>query len=152
METLSYNIVIRAPKQKIWDILWAPETYTKWTQYFSEQPTIIKSDWKVGGRTLFVDHNNNGMVATISNLDEPNEVTFNHLGIVENGEDDIESEKIKQWSGAPERYSLILLDDGSVKLHVEIQIDPEYREVMDRGFTNGLQTIKKLAEEKEFPV
>jgi len=45
-----------------------------------------------------------------------------------------------------------LLDDGSVKLHVEIQIDPEYREVMDRGFTNGLQTIKKLAEEKEFPV
>ena len=150
METLSYSIVIKAPKQKIWDILWAPETYRRWTQYFGSD-SDMKSDWKIGGRTYFVDRDDSGMVATISTLDEPNGVCFTHLGTIKNGIEDTESQQVKQWSGAPERYFLISLDRGFVKLQVEIQIDPKYRQIMDHGFSHGLQTVKELAEEKEFP-
>jgi uncharacterized protein YndB with AHSA1/START domain len=43
METLSYETIIDAPKQKVWDILWSPETYSEWTKYFGPG-SVMKSD------------------------------------------------------------------------------------------------------------
>ncbi len=150
METLSYNIIINAPKNKIWDILWSPETYPKWTQFFAPD-CKMETDWKIDGKTYFLDSSGNGMISTISNLDEPNEVTFNHLGMIQNGMEDTESEEVKQWSGAPERYYLISLEDGSVKLHVEVQTEDQWKDHLDVGFKKGLTIIKSLAENKEMP-
>ena len=146
METLHYDIIINSPKNKIWDVLWSPETYPEWTKFFSEDGSVMKTDWKVGGRTYFTDPSGDGMVATITNLDEPNEVTFNHLGMITDGVEDTESEEVKQWSGAPERYFLIGLDDGSVKLQTEVQVSSEYKDTMDKGFTEGLKIVKSLSE------
>ena len=36
METLSYKTTVKAPIQKVWDMLWAPETYEAWTQFFHQ--------------------------------------------------------------------------------------------------------------------
>lgn len=146
METLHYDIIINAPKNKIWDILWSPETYPQWTKFFSEG-SKMESDWTIGGKTYFTGPSGDGMVATISALDEPNEVTFNHLGMITNGIEDTESEEVKQWSGAPERYFLISLDDGTIKLQVEVQTSPDWKDMMDNGFTQGLKTIKTLSEQ-----
>lgn len=145
METLSYEIEINAPKTKIWDILWSPETYSEWTKFFSPD-SQMKSDWKIGGKTYFVDSSGNGMVATISTLDEPNEVTFNHLGMIQNGIEDTESKEVKEWSGAPERYFLIELDNGMTKLQAEVQVSEEWKSMMDKGFSEGLKIVKELAE------
>lgn len=145
METLSYEIEINAPKTKIWDILWSPETYTEWTKYFSPG-SQIKSDWKIDGKTYFTDPSGNGMVSTISTLDEPNEVTFNHLGMIQDGKEDTESKEVKEWSGAPERYFLIQLDNGNTKLQVEVQVSSEWKSIMDKGFTEGLKIVKELSE------
>lgn len=147
METLHYDIIISAPKSKIWEVLWSPETYPKWTRFFSEG-SQMKSDWKIGGKTYFVNPDGNGMVATISSLDEPNEVTFNHLGTITNGIEDTESEEVKQWSGAPERYFLIELSDGTVKLQAEVQTLEDWKEMMDTGFTEGLKVVKELSEKQ----
>jgi len=146
METLSYEIVINAPAQKVWDILWGPETYSEWTQFFGAGSTVMKSDWKVDGKTYFVDGKGNGMVSTIDNLDEPNQVIFKHLGMVQDGVEDTESMEVKQWSGAFEKY--ILIDfDGKTKLHVEVQIEKDWQEFINTGFTKGLEVVKRLAEE-----
>jgi len=145
METLSYEIEINAPKTKIWDILWSPETYSEWTKFFSPD-SQVKSDWKIGGKTYFVDSSGNGMVATIGTLDEPNEVTFNHLGMIQDGIEDTESKEVKEWSGAPERYFLIELDNGMTKLQAEVQVSAEWKSMMDKGFSEGLKIVKELAE------
>jgi len=146
METLSYEIVINAPAQKIWDILWGPETYSEWTQFFAAGSTVMKSDWKVDGKTYFVDTEGNGMVSTIDSIDEPNQIIFKHLGMVQDGVEDTESMEVKQWSGAFEKY--ILIDfDGKTKLHTEVQIEKNWQEFMNTGFTKGLEVVKKLAEE-----
>ncbi|MFY7814862.1 MAG: SRPBCC family protein [Chryseobacterium taeanense] len=145
METLSYEIVINTSKQKVWDILWNENTYTEWTQFFSPG-CVMKSDWKVGGKTYFLNAEGEGMVSTIDRLEEPDQIIFKHLGMIDkNGNEDTESMQIKQWSGCFEKY--ILIDfDGKTKLHVEVQTEKEWQEHINDGFTKGLEIVKHLAE------
>lgn len=147
METLSYEIVINAPLQKVWDVLWTPDTYTEWTQFFGPG-SVMKSDWQVGGKTYFVNAEGEGMVSTIDSIDEPNQVIFKHLGMVDKeGNEDIHSKEVMEWSGAFEKYILIDLE-GKTKLHAEVQVDKEWKDHLDTGFIKGLDVVKNLAENK----
>ncbi|WP_419870564.1 SRPBCC family protein [Chryseobacterium sp. CT-SW4] len=145
METLSYEKEINASSQKIWDVLWGAETYNQWTRFFNPD-SAMKSDWKVGGKTYFVNANGEGMVSTIESLNEPNEVIFKHLGFVKDGVEDTQSKEVVDWQGAHEKYFLIDLG-GKTKLHVEVQVDSEWKDDMNNGFTKGLEVIKNLAEQ-----
>jgi len=133
METLSYEIIIDAPKQKIWDVLWGENTYSEWTKFFSPG-SQMRSDWKVGGKTYFVNQEGAGMVSTIDSLEEPDQIIFKHLGMVDkNGVEDTESMEIKQWSGCFEKY--ILIDyDGKTKLHTEVQIEKKLGRAYEQRF------------------
>ena len=64
METLNFEIMINAPIQKVWDLLWNQDSYTQWTQFFGEG-SHYKSDWKVNGKTYFLAASGDGMVSTI---------------------------------------------------------------------------------------
>lgn len=147
METLSYEIIINAPKQKIWDVLWGNDTYSEWTKFFNPKyASIMKSDWQVGGKTYFTNAEGEGMVSTIDSLEKPDQIIFKHLGMVDKeGNEDTESMEVKQWSGCYEKY--ILIDfDGKTKLHAEVQTEKDWREHMDQGFTKGLEVVKNLSE------
>lgn len=147
METLSYEIIINAPKEKVWDVLWSENTYSEWTKFFNpNSASFMKSDWKLGGKTYFVNAAGAGMVSTIDSLEKPDHIIFKHLGMIdEEGNEDTESMEIKQWSGCFEKYFLI--DFGSqTKLHAEVQTEKDWEEHMNTGFTKGLQIVKELAE------
>ncbi|HCN51680.1 MAG TPA: ATPase [Chryseobacterium sp.] len=145
METLSYETIIDAPLQKVWEILWDPKTYSEWTQYFGAG-SIMKSDWKVGGKTYFLNAQGEGMVSTIDSLDEPNQIIFKHLGMIDkDGKEDIHSKEVMEWSGAFEKYFLIDFG-GKTKLHAEVQVEKEWQDHMNTGFTKGLIVVKSLAE------
>lgn len=147
METLSYEKIIDAPKQKVWDVLWNSETYSEWTKFFSPG-SVMKSDWKVGGKTYFINTEGEGMVSTIDSLEEPNHLIFKHLGMVDkDGNEDTQSKEVMEWSGCYEKY--ILIDfDGKTKLHTEVQVDKDWEEHMNNGFIKGLEVVKDLAEAK----
>ncbi|PIF46345.1 activator of Hsp90 ATPase-like protein [Chryseobacterium sp. 52] len=148
METLSYEIVINAPQQKVWDILWNSETYTEWTQFFGSG-SEMKSDWKVGGKTYFLNPEGEGMVSTIDSIDEPNQIIFKHLGMVDKeGHEDLHSKEIMEWSGCFEKYILINLD-GKTKLHTEVQVEKDWEEHINNGFIKGLEIVKGLAERED---
>ncbi|MBK1897075.1 SRPBCC family protein [Chryseobacterium paridis] len=144
METLSYETIIDAPLQKVWDVLWKPESYSEWTQFFGSG-SVMKTDWKVGGKTYFLGNSDEGMVSTIDSLDEPNQVVFKHLGMIKDGVEDTESKEVSEWSGSFEKYFLIDFD-GKTKLHVEVQVEKDWKEHMDTGFIKGLELVKKRAE------
>lgn len=145
METLSYETIIDAPLQKVWDILWNPETYSEWTKYFGTESTM-KSDWKVGGKTYFLNAQGEGMVSTIDSLDEPNQIIFKHLGMVDkDGNEDTQSKEVMEWSGCFEKYFLIDFG-GKTKLHTEVQVEKQCQDHMNTGFTKGLMLVKNLAE------
>lgn len=144
METLSFDIKIYASPQRVWDILWTKETYQDWTKFFSCSSTM-QSDWTVGGQTRFFDGEGNGMISTIESIDQPKEIVFKHLGMIQNGKEDFDSEEVKSWTGSLEKYLLFDLD-GITQLHVEVDIQPEYTEMMNKGFDQGLALVKHLAE------
>lgn len=147
METLSYEIIINAPKEKVWGVLWNENTYSEWTKFFNpNSSSFMKSDWKVNGKTYFTNAEGAGMVSTIDSLEKPDQIVFKHLGMRdEAGNEDTESMEVKQWSGCFEKYFLIDFD-GKTKLHAEVQTEKDWEEHMNTGFTKGLQIVKELAE------
>src|SRR5215216_1793804 len=105
MEKKRFKIAISAPKEKVWKLLWNDAGYRQWTSVFSEG-SMAETDWEKGSKVLFLDGKGSGMVSRIADK-VPNEyMSFEHLGIVENGVEDIKSEKVKEWAGAMENYTL----------------------------------------------
>jgi hypothetical protein len=143
METLSFEKVIDAPKQKIWDILWN-ENLQRMDEIF--QSGCMKSDWKVGGKTYFLNSEGEGMVSTIDSIEQPDQIIFKHLGMIDKeGNEDIHSKEVMEWSGCFEKY--ILIDfGGKTKLHAEVQTEKEWQDHMNTGFIKGLEIVKDLAE------
>ena len=149
MKTLQFTKEINAPAQKVWDTLWNENTYSQWTASFNPDPngsSVIQSDWKVGGKTLFLDTNGNGMVSTIKNMSEPYEVVFEHLGEVIDGKEDTTSDRVKSWAGSLEEYHLSE-NNGITTLQASVQTGDEWEGMMNNGFTKGLEIVKKIAEQ-----
>lgn len=148
MKKLQFTKEIKAPAQKVWDILWQPDTYTQWTRAFNPEDSggSIQSDWQVGGKTLFLDSKGNGMVSTIKTKNEPYDMVFEHRGEVIDGKEDTSSEKVKSWAGSLEEYHLSELN-GITTLTAAVQTGEEWAAHMQTGFTKGLEEVKRLAEQ-----
>ena len=144
MKKLKFETDINAPADKVWNALWNDQNYTDWTSGFSEGSTM-KSDWQIGGRTLFVDPENNGMIATITDLEPNKKVHFKHIGHIMKGVEDTESDEVKDFAGAMETYDL-QENDGVTHLVMSVDVTEKWEEMMTDGFTKGMQRIKELAE------
>jgi len=144
MEKLTFKVSINAPRTKVWETLWGDTTYPAWTAPFAEG-SRIESDWEVGGRTLFLDGKGSGMVSTIAKK-VPNEyMSFKHLGEIQNGVEDLTSEKVKGWSGNTENYTLTDAD-GKTVLEVDMDAEDEFKDYLNKTFPASLDKLKELAE------
>lgn len=147
MKKLQFTKEIKAPAQKVWDTLWNEATYPRWTSSFNpEGNSVMQSDWKVGGRTLFSDGKGNGMISTIKTMNEPYDLVFEHQGEMINGKEDTTSEKVKSWSGSLEEYHLSE-QNGITTLKASVQTAAEWEEMLNNGFTQGLEMVRKLSEQ-----
>ena len=152
MEKQEFRITIDAPKEKVWQTLWDKTTYSTWTAPFLEgsstegaSSTVETDNWKKGSKVLFLDGKGNGMV---SRVDEniPNKfMSFKHLGEVRNGVEDTTSEKVKDWAGATENYTL-KETDGKTELVVDMDINEEFAEMFKNIWPKALKSLKELAE------
>lgn len=145
MKKLKFSKEINAPVQKVWDILWTTDTYGKWTRFFTDG-SRMESDWQVGGRTVFLDPDNNGMIATITELDVPRKVYFSHQGQIIKGVEDTTSDEVKAFAGAMEKYDLEE-KDGITCLEMSVEVFEDFEQMMINGFTKGIAEVKRLAEE-----
>ena len=139
MKTISFTIDINAPINKVWDALWNDDNYRKWTNNFY-LGSFYESDWEVGGKTLFLGPNRDGMFATITKLEKPYEVVFNHLGEIVNG-----VESVKYDNGSFEKYQLKEID-GITRLVIYLDTLDEYEQDMNEGFSKGIEDIKRISE------
>ncbi|MBK8428997.1 MAG: SRPBCC domain-containing protein [Lewinellaceae bacterium] len=145
MKKLTFSIQINAPKVRVWDILWADETYRAWTTVF-HPGSHAKSDWKEGSKILFVGGDGgDGMVSKIARL-IPNEfMSFEHLGEIKNGVEDYDSPAVKAWKGAHENYTL-QEKSGGTELSVELDADDSFADYFQDKFPKALEKVKELAE------
>lgn len=146
MVKLTFEKKINAPAQKVWEVLWNKETYGQWTSAFNPV-SRMETDWKVGGKTYFLDADGNGMVTVIDPMNEPYEIVFRQLGEVNNGVEDTTSEKVKPYAGSFEKYFLSETDNVTT-LKVSVDTLDEYSDFMQDAFRKGLVIVKEIAEDK----
>ena len=148
MEKKEFKIVINASREKVWDSLWSDAGYREWTTAFGEG-SHVKTDWKKGGKVLFLGDEDSGMVSTITE-NKPNEyMGITHLGIIKNGIEDVESAESKIWAGAFENYSLHTLN-GATELTVELgsgdKIPKDLHDYFMDAWPKALNKLKEIAE------
>ena len=147
MEKHQFNATINAPKEKVWEVLWGKDSYPAWTSAFAEGSNAETDGWKKGSKVLFTDGKGSGMVAIVAD-NRPNEfMSFKHIGMVNDGVEDTESDKVKEWAGAHENYTL-KEENGKTLLTVEMEIGKEWLEYFQKTWPVALDKVRTLAEEK----
>ncbi len=145
MERKQYRVFINAPRERVWEVLWGEHTYPQWTSAFAEG-SRVETNWEKGGKAIFLNAKNEGMISQIAEKKEPEKMVFKHLGMLdENGKEDYESEKVKAWKGAEEIY-LLEDENNQTRLTVEMDIAPEYESHFDEIWPKVFKSLKSLAE------
>ena len=144
MQKHTFSIHIEAPKETVWNILWAETTYPEWTAIFGPG-SRAETDWQEGSKVLFLGSKNEGMVSTIYRRIDNEYMAFKHLGIFKNGVEDLDSPETKAWAGAMENYTLTAVGDQT-NLEVEMDIAEEHLAYFRSTWPKALEKVKALAE------
>lgn len=145
MKRKQYETLIDAPRERVWEKLWGDKTYIEWTSAFSEG-SKVETNWEEGEKVLFLNAENEGMVARIDEKKPPEKMAFKHLGMIDkNGKEDFESEQVKAWSGAEEIY-ILKENDGKTQLIVKMDLDEGHEDYFDKAWPNAFEKLKTLAE------
>ena len=144
MKKRQYNITIKAPKEKLWNILWGNGTYEEWTAVFAQGPTA-DTDWQEGSKVLFHDGKGDGMIARIAKRRDNEFMGLQHLGMVIGGKEKTEGPEIDSWKGAEENYTLTE-ENGSTHLQVDMDITDDMLDYFDKIWPKALDKLKQMAE------
>ena len=145
MQKLNFSTSIKASKEKVWQTLWDDANYRKWTSAFTEGSYAETDNWKEGTDVKFLDPKGSGMISRVA-AHRPNEyMSFEHLGEIKDGVEDRTSEKVKEWAGAKENYT-IKEANGVTTLAVDTDITDEYKDMFTEMWPKALEKVKALAE------
>jgi uncharacterized protein YndB with AHSA1/START domain len=150
MHQSHYEIVIHAPREKVWKTMLEDATYREWTAAFSEG-SYFKGDWSEGSKMLFLgpdpEHpdKEGGMVSMIEK-NVPNEyISIKHLGVMKDGVEDTTSDEVKKWTPSHENYTFTDVDGGT-KVSVDMDVYEDYKAMFDEMWPKALAKLKEIAE------
>jgi len=145
MEKLHFNILINAPREKVWHTTLDDATYREWTSVFMEGSHAV-TDWQKGSKALFLGPGGkDGMVSRIAE-NIPNEyLSIQHLGEIKDGVEDTTSEKVQQWTGAFENYTLKTIN-GQTEFSVDCDMAEDYVDMFKDMWPKALAKLKEVAE------
>lgn len=148
MNKLHLEILINAPKEKIWSIITQPELYKEWASAFSEG-SMFEGSWEKGSKIRFLGPDENGVMGGMSSEIAENRpydfISIHHVGIVSGDVEDTTSEQAKEWTPAHENYTLSDVD-GQTKFEMDMDINPKYEEMFREMWTGALAKLKEMAE------
>ncbi len=147
MQRINFSISINAPKEKVWQVLWNDSSYRQWTSAFSEGSYVVTDNWKEGTKILFLSPGGSGMVSTVAANRANEYMSFKHLGEVKDGVEDTTSEKIKEWAGSTENYTLTETG-GVTELSIDMDITDEFKDMFMDMWPKALKLVKDLSENK----
>lgn len=149
MEKLRQTIFIKAPRERVWDVMLTDETYRQWTSAF-HPGSYYKGDWSEGSKILFLgpnpDGGEGGMVSRIRENRRHEFVSIQHLGIYRDGVEDTESAEAKQWGGTATENYTFTDKDGGTELSIEMDIDAKEKENFEAMWLKALTRLKEIAE------
>ncbi len=139
MIPLHFEIHINASSSKVWSTLWEEHNYRKWAESLNKG-SYYKGDLSKGSKIYFFDSNQNGMYNLVVENRPNKEMTFKHLGWMENAQESPQS-----WIDSMEQYLLNENKDGTL-LRVKVQALEEFSDFFQKKYPSMLLAIKELAE------
>ena len=141
MKQLHYEIDIKAPRMKVWNVLWDDKTYRDWTSAFAEGSYAI-SDWNEGSTVQFIDPTSNSGMSAIIEKKTPGEyMCFKHVAEILDGKE----KPYPQGAHGREKYTL-RDEGGGMRLLVDLDAPDEYQTMFDNMFPKALRRVRELAE------
>lgn len=147
MQKIHFSVRINAPVKTVWHAMLDDKTYREWTQVFAVGSHYV-GDWNTGSKILFLGPSEKGMSGMVSRIHENRPYEFlliEHVGLVQEGKEDMTSDEVKKWSGAFENYTFTEVD-GQTEVAVNMDIDDTHKEVFDDLWPKALQKLKEVAE------
>lgn len=145
MKRIQFSIAINAPKNHVWNTLLQPETYKEWVKV-SWPNSTYEGEWKKGEKIRFTSPGYGGTAAIIKELIPLEYVLAEHYASVNPDNTlDTTSEDAISWIGSTESYR-ITEKNGISTLQVEINCNPTWQDMFQKGFPAALARLKELAE------
>jgi uncharacterized protein YndB with AHSA1/START domain len=148
MQKLHYTATINAPAKKVWDTMLEDATYRKWTAPFGPG-CYAEGDWSKGSRMRFLARNEEGklegMIADIAENKPYEFLSIKHIGMMKDGNEDLESEQIQTWKDAFENYTLKEAN-GVTELQIDLNVDDAFADMFNDMWPKALHILKELCE------
>lgn len=144
MEKLKFTTEIKASKEKVWEVLWKDENYRNWSSVFCEG-SHAESDWNEGSKIYFLSPSGEGMSSIIEKKIPHEYMAFKHIGEMKDRKEVPLNDKIKEWSGAMETYTL-KETIGVTELTIELDSVGEFKDFFKDTFPKAIERIKLLSE------
>lgn len=141
---LNFEALINAPVEKVYSTMLNKNTYEVWTEPFCKGSTY-QGEWTVGSKIKFIDPSNSGMYSEIAENRKNEFVSIKHLGYIQAGVIDTESDKIKAWAPSFENYTFTE-ENGQTKVQVYLGVEKEYENMMSELWFKALEKLKEICE------
>ena len=145
MKILNYSIVVVADRKTAWETMLGAETYKAWTAPFCEG-SYYEGSWEQGQKILFLSPNGGGMYSVIDENRLHEHLSIKHVGMVsESGVVDTESDAVKSWAPAFEKYWFVDTPEGT-EIRVSLETAESWAEMMNAAWPKALGILKSLCE------
>ncbi|OIP98793.1 MAG: hypothetical protein AUK35_10140 [Zetaproteobacteria bacterium CG2_30_46_52] len=144
MQKLYFSIEIDATSDVVYQKVIGSESYSVWTKPFSEGG-YFEGSWNANETIRFLGPDGNGMLSEIA-ANTPNEfISIRHIGMIENGVEDTQSDNVKVWAPAYENYTLREVA-GKTEFKVELDNLEAHEQYMQETWPKALLELKRICE------
>lgn len=144
MKELRFSVDIRAPKERVWDILWQDKTFRDWAGLI-DPGTYMQGELQEGNEVQYISAENGyGVTSLVEKLVPAEFLLLRHQA---DTQDAGARGREKQWTGGTESYSLTE-NSGITTLAVAFGVPPELEDYFLAAYPKALERVKVLAEGK----
>lgn len=154
MKTIHQSIDIHATKEAIWAAVINENKYKLWTAAFHEG-SRFEGIWQKGSRLKFLAKDANGvdmgMISEVVVFEHLSDIGIKPVGFVGEGQEDYESEALKEWTQTLESYHIEAIAEGVQRFTVTQTIPEEHFKMLNDSWALALVKLKEVCEQDLHP-
>ena len=152
MKKIQFNVRIKAPVNKVYDVMLGinnKSTYEQWTSLFNPTSTY-EGSWNKGDKILFIGMDEKGekggMVSEIAENIPNRFVSIRHYGLLKADKEITEGPEVEKWAGGFENYSFDE-NNGISAVSVEVDTTEDFVDYMNQTYPKALDKLKEICEQ-----
>jgi len=148
MKILQFRMDINAPVEKVYSTMIDEASFIEWISVFSPNFSY-KGSWEKGKTITYISPDKNGSLnGMISRIEEniPNElIHIQPIGILEDGVEYLEGEKVEGLEEFYEKYTFSS-KDGATEVMIETAVYEELEDYFGEMWPRALEKLKAICE------